>query len=521
MESRLNGLAISKNTGAVNGTLRAINYDIPENTAVIIENPVIAPSEKVKIGDCLVGSNGYVGQITNISVDQGSSTTLITVTGLGFSVSSEQQENEPIEILYSDLRELYNSGELLPKQEYKIIDYETTINDNIDYATVISHPFDIIVKAKNNHSLYEYAKASKKENDDYYLEDLSKWELKYSLIGSSWSKDFNTNGKGAIIWMKDSHGNECPYDFKQIAFKRYKIISSVKSPDLIGSYSISGVPEVEVDLNDYEYLYTFYDIFYNPLKHTNVITDSSNSDGTGNSIFDVPSNNVISEYIQIVEELNNITIRGVSSSNIFNNNCRNISLGTNCSHNEFSDSCRDIVFGEDCNYNKFFNTDKSDNGTNSIVFSNNCSCNTFNGIASLIYLNGSYTCNNEFGNDVSNIEILTNCSNNVFKSGCNDIALGEYSTFNTFGYSCTKIRLYGLIGIGMGYAKHMRYNNFGDGSKYYTLYHDYESESEQEENPIQYCIVLPGSVFDEDSPEEFEAPAGATACVVIGSIYSN
>ncbi len=517
MESRLNGLAISKNTGAVNGTLRAINCEIPETeTSIVAENPVIAPSEKVKIGDCLVGSNGCVGQITNISTDSSTSTTSITITGLGFSVSGGKQEDTPTEILFSDLKNLVLNSGLVPGQKYKIIDYEATLDSNIDYATIISHPFDIIVTAKNESELYENAKASKKENDNYYNEDLNRWDLKYTLSKFLWS-DASSGYKGTIFWMRDGNGNECPYDFKQIAFKRYKVIAGPE--DLIGTYSTDHIDSITVDVNDYEYLYTFYFIVDDPFSHTRTVFDGSNS--SDENLFDTLSNNVIKPYIYQVQRLNNITICGGSSSNVFNENCRNISLGNECLHNEFSNSCRDIIFGTNCCYNRFFNTDKSDYETRSIAFSNNCSHNTFNGAVSYILFNGQYICNNEFGNNVSNVVILNNSHNNIFKSGCNNTSLGEYSMFNTFGFSCAHIFVYGLIGDGMDYAKYFRYNSFGDGSKYFTMFHEYESESEQEENPIQYCVVLPGTSFDESSPEEFEVPAGATACTIIGSIYSN
>lgn len=51
--------------------------------------------------------------------------------------------------------------------------------------------------------------------------DLSKWELKYSLDNDTrkytWA---HTNGKGVIFYMKDDFGNECGYDFKNILFMR-------------------------------------------------------------------------------------------------------------------------------------------------------------------------------------------------------------------------------------------------------------------------------------------------------------
>lgn len=54
-------------------------------------------------------------------------------------------------------------------------------------------------------------------------------------------------GKGVIYYMKDEHGNECPYDFKNIQFKRYVNLEN-------------GVPEVDLQDNSQfpeEWVYTF------------------------------------------------------------------------------------------------------------------------------------------------------------------------------------------------------------------------------------------------------------------------
>jgi hypothetical protein len=86
MESRLNGLVISKTTGAVNGVLRTINCDIPETeTSIVVEHPSIAPDVKIKVGDCLIGSNSCVGKITDMEFYQ-SALYSITVIGLGYDI---------------------------------------------------------------------------------------------------------------------------------------------------------------------------------------------------------------------------------------------------------------------------------------------------------------------------------------------------------------------------------------------------------------------------------------------------
>jgi hypothetical protein len=57
--------------------------------------------------------------------------------------------------------------------------------------------------------------------------NLNAWEIKYCLDNDTarfnWAG--SENGKGVIYYMKDEHGNECPYDFKNILFNGYYTFS--------------------------------------------------------------------------------------------------------------------------------------------------------------------------------------------------------------------------------------------------------------------------------------------------------
>lgn len=56
--------------------------------------------------------------------------------------------------------------------------------------------------------------------------------------------------------MKDEFGNEAPYDFKNVQFKRYKITSSPGATGLEGMYGLV-VGGIEVDTSDEIWCYTF------------------------------------------------------------------------------------------------------------------------------------------------------------------------------------------------------------------------------------------------------------------------
>lgn len=70
--------------------------------------------------------------------------------------------------------------------------------------------------------------------DPYFANaKLSAWELKYCLDNDktrfAWADE---DGKGIIYYMKDEYDNECPYDFKNIQYKRWYIEQYNKNPDL-------------------------------------------------------------------------------------------------------------------------------------------------------------------------------------------------------------------------------------------------------------------------------------------------
>lgn len=75
--------------------------------------------------------------------------------------------------------------------------------------------------------------------------------------------------------MIDEFGNDCPYDFKNMQFKRCKITECQKSPSLAGRYlGIGDVPNdfqcYTVDAADFIWCYTFTWI-----NENNVIEDCS------------------------------------------------------------------------------------------------------------------------------------------------------------------------------------------------------------------------------------------------------
>jgi hypothetical protein len=128
-------------------------------------------------------------------------------------------------VTYSELVNLVDNSELVPGITYRITDFITTVANDSE-ARSAEHPFDVLVTADSNSTLNENAKAIQHEGDTYFSNsELSSWEIKYCLKNDdtrfAWAD--TTNGKGVIYYMKDEWNNECPYDFKNIQFKRYAI----------------------------------------------------------------------------------------------------------------------------------------------------------------------------------------------------------------------------------------------------------------------------------------------------------
>ena len=129
-----------------------------------------------------------------------------------------------VNITYADLIELRNNACLIPGMQYRITDYVTTTKQEDTKSA--GHQFDIIVTADSENTLNEKARAIQHDGDTYFSDsNLAAWEIWYSLDNDTerfaWAD--TTNGKGVIYRMIDEFGNDCPYDFKNIMFKRYTV----------------------------------------------------------------------------------------------------------------------------------------------------------------------------------------------------------------------------------------------------------------------------------------------------------
>ena len=350
-------------------------------------------------------------------------------------------DSKQLQVTYSKLKEMRDQSMLIPGMQYRITDYvTTTAQENTRSA---NHPFDIIVTADETNVLNENCHAALHDGDSYFLDSschLESWQLKYCIDNDinrfAWADA--SNGKGVIYYMKDEFNNECPYDFKNIMFKR-KITFTEGYPklDLAGG----------VDTWCYTFTATKYDLASGTWSE---IVDGSLESPHGHMSdegFGTYHNNIIKEYIEIYNDDEDRSKAGLAylSNNVFlgyfeyNGGdgdyqyayCSDSNtLGANCSNNTFGYGCTHNTFGNGCTHNTFWDNclrNTLGDGCGINVFGNFCSNITF----------GSSCTGNTFGRDCSNITFGSSCGNNTFGSVCRNNTFGNGCTHNTFGNDCT------------------------------------------------------------------------------------
>ena len=251
----------------------------------------------------------------------------------------------------------------------------------------------------------------------------------HEIAGDEWSseirysKTIEEDGKGTITFMRDEFGNECPYDFKNIMFKRW--LATDNKPDrnglngryMIGAkYSFAAQLDLD-DEDDYIWAFTFssdanggeqedyslgqHNVYGNIFK--------PNSDGT------LPNNVMFGEY-------NYFNRFGVDCNlNTLGNGCSRNSWGNNCQNNSWGNNCQNNSWGNDCNYNSW------GNGCYYNSWGNVCQNNSW----------GNNCQNNSWGNDCFSNSYGNNCGANSWGNSCGSNSWGNDCSSNSWGNGCS------------------------------------------------------------------------------------
>ena len=287
-------------------------------------------------------------------------------------------------------------------------------------------------------------------------------------------------GTGVIYRMIDEWNNDCPYDFKNIQFKR-PLTDGEYDPD-------EGTDTWVYTFNGYNLnAGTYYDMSTTPFRISEETKQAAMEDGDGADDGDICYGNKISErkaedeanagYMRFAIKLNDIVFLGSSYDNgyddgfgvcycyfnTFESNCYSNTFGNGCTTNTFGSGCYSNTFGNNCVANTFGNncvTNTFGNGCLRNTFGNNCFSNTF----------GFNCTTNTFGNGCNYNTFGYGCNSNTFGDGCVTNTFGHSCTTNTFGHSCN----YNTFGNNCGsnaFGNGSLRNTFGD-SCYYNTFGD-------------------------------------------------
>lgn len=377
---------ISGNTSSGIATLRQRRFLVNDRTGSI-------SSEMFKPLQNLLTTNLPDNSLSGEAISDG------TLSVAKLSEETRQMFKIMHSVSYAELVALRDGKQLRSGHHYRITDFVTTVANDAE-ARSAGHPFDIIVLATAADTLSEEARAIMNENYAEYFAtaNLAAWKVWYCLDNDisrfQWADE--TNGHGVIYRLVDEWQNDCPYDFKNIQFKRYRASTTGALTDAInGRYYAfrSGMPGVEIeDVDDFMWAYTFTLIDdsgqwrdYSVMKDAlDAATDWGyfKQFGIGRCEYNLIRNSyaavTVDEKCYRALMLNNIVLLaefddsglpGEMQLNIFGDGNYNMTLKDDPEQNHFGNKCYGNIVGA---YGNTFG-----NGCSSITFGNGCSSNTF------------------------------------------------------------------------------------------------------------------------------------------------
>ena len=267
--------------------------------------------------------------------------------------------------------------------------------------------------------------------------------------------EYTEDGKGTITWMRDEFGNECPYDFKNIQFKRFMATDAKSGREGIGgkymvAMSLNFPKDVSIeDEEDFIWCYTFssdnsggeqtdYSLGGHSVHH-NVFRENFNGSLPDNVMFG--GNNYCNSFgfNCYCNSWGNSCSR-----NSWGNDCNYNSWGNDCYYNSWGNGCSSNSWGNDCNYNSWGNdcyNNSWGNSCQSNSWGNYCYSNSWgNGCYYNSWGNGCYY--NSWGNDCDNNSWGNQCQNNSWGNGCSSNSWGNVCQNNSWGNNVTQSTLF-------------------------------------------------------------------------------
>ncbi|MEZ3475332.1 MAG: hypothetical protein K1V79_00180, partial [Alistipes sp.] len=406
--------------------------------------------EKAKLAGIAAGANNYTHPTSHSAdmIEQTENRQFVSATEKE-TWNSKAESSTLHAVSYAELVALRNDGKLRPGHHYRITDFVTTVANDAE-ARSVEHPFDIIVLATAADTLSEEARAIVNENYAEYfgMANLDAWKVWYCLDNDisrfQWADE--ANGRGVIYRLIDEWQNDCPYDFKNIQFKRYRASATGNLTGAISGYYYAyngGMTGVNIeDADDFVWAYTFSLIGDDgQWRDYSVMKDSLDAETDWGyfkqfKIGRCEYNHIRNSYTAVTVDdkcyrtlmLNNIVLivgfddsrlPGEMQLNTFGDGNYNMTLKDNPEQNHFGNKCCDNIVGS---YGNTFG-----NGCCGNSFGNGCSMNTF----------GNGCSWNSFGNDFRYNSFGNDCSSNSFGNNFQYNSFGNNCSWNTSGsYLC-------------------------------------------------------------------------------------
>lgn len=405
-------------------------------------------------------------------------------------------------ITYSELVELRNNNQLAQGRQYRIIDYNTIVND--PKASSAGHVFDIIVTADGPNRLSEIAKVCNHDDDGVFNSDYIKSTsdlLTHSMSSTSWKKipsnQVSTIPEGIKNIMPDGVA-EVDYDVRHGQFTRacIKGILKAKFQYTGGTNSIQCVGVDIVDSN-------------NGADHGKVVSSDYHRGSTGYAHTDneyyvsVPSDGsyVIRYFIEGNTGPINATCKLTADCYVYNDYFANSKLAAwdikYCLDNdssrfgwaapngkgviyymkdEYDNSCpydfKNILFYNaivDKYYYTFSYIDGDSVKDYTILSQNKCYNNSiapyyYDVDKTIIQLNANVFKNTNINDYCYSNEIGPNCYDNEFGANCAVNTLRANCYLNVFGNSCSA-NIFESNCYGNEFGANCSSNKLGDYSK--------------------------------------------------------
>lgn len=279
------------------------------------------------------------------------------------------------------------------------------IDDEYAYAFVgcsSREPYNFI---EDGEVIYTKSPIPKVDDLTFHI-DAGDFGIVYDIL-----REDGNEGNGVIYYMKDEWNNECPYDFKNIQFKR-KLTDGDYDPENgtdTWVYTFNSWHKDDEECHDVS-----ADLFYISEETRQAAID----DGDGADECDVCKNNVIKQY-QISNDLGYFENRFALNDIVFLGNSYDDGLDdgyfvVHIYSNTFGNNCFSNTVGDNCFY---------------ITVGNECNNNTF-GVSCFSITLGNKCCKNTIGNGCHAITIGNECHTNAFDTYCTSKNL-EYTSNKT------------------------------------------------------------------------------------------